>query len=68
MLAAEKTYADCGLAVITPMASNPGITEQGLANVFRLTNRDDHKGPALAKWLMTKMGKKAAVIVDDGTS
>ena len=49
------------------MASNPAITEQGLANVFRLTNRDDHKGPALARWLTTKMGKKAAVVVDDGT-
>ena len=49
------------------MASNPAITEQGLANVFRLTNRDDHKGPGLAQWLTTKMGKKAAVVVDDGT-
>jgi branched-chain amino acid transport system substrate-binding protein len=67
MLASEKIYADCGLPVLTPMASNPAITEQGLANVFRLTNRDDHKGPALARWLTTKMGKKAAVIVDDGT-
>jgi branched-chain amino acid transport system substrate-binding protein len=67
MLAAEKIYADCGLAVLTPMASNPAITEKGLANVFRLTNRDDHKGPALARWLTTSMGKKAAVVVDDGT-
>ena len=67
MLASEKVYADCGLPIVTPMASNPAITEQGLANVFRLTNRDDHKGPALANWLTTKMGKKAAVVVDDGT-
>jgi branched-chain amino acid transport system substrate-binding protein len=67
MLASEKVYADCGLPIVTPMASNPAITEQGLANVFRLTNRDDHKGPALARWLTTKMGKKAAVVVDDGT-
>jgi branched-chain amino acid transport system substrate-binding protein len=67
MLASEKIYADCGLPIVTPMASNPAITEQGLANVFRLTNRDDHKGPALANWLTTKMGKKAAVVVDDGT-
>jgi len=67
MLASEKVYADCGLPILTPMASNPGITEEGLANVFRLTNRDDHKGPALARWLMMRMGKKAAVVVDDGT-
>lgn len=67
MLASEKVYAECGLPVLTPMASNPAITEQGLANIFRLTNRDDRKGPGLAKWLATKMGKKAAVVVDDGT-
>jgi branched-chain amino acid transport system substrate-binding protein len=67
MLANEKIYADCGLPVLTPMASNPAITEQGLVNVFRLTNRDDRKGPALAQWLTTKMAKKAAVVVDDGT-
>jgi branched-chain amino acid transport system substrate-binding protein len=67
MLASEKVYAECGLPIVTPMASNPAITEQGLANVFRLTNRDDRKGPGLARWLMTKMGKKAAVVVDDGT-
>jgi len=67
MLASEKVYADCGLPIVTPMASNPAITEHGLANVFRLTNRDDHKGPAVARWLNDKMGKKAAVVVDDGT-
>src|SRR5580704_2883670 len=63
----DQVDAECGLPVLTPMASNPAITEQGLANVFRLTNRDDRKGPGLAKWLATKMGKKAAVVVDDGT-
>jgi branched-chain amino acid transport system substrate-binding protein len=67
MLASEKTYADCGLTILTPMASNPAITEQGFANVFRLTNRDDRKGPSLARWLTGKMGKRAAVVVDDGT-
>ena len=67
MLATENVYADCGLPVLTSMASNPAITDRGLANVFRLTNRDDRKGPALARWLMTKMGKKVAVVVDDGT-
>jgi hypothetical protein len=58
MLASEKIYADCGPPILTPMASNPAITEQGLANVFHLTNRDDHKGPALALWLSISMGKQ----------
>jgi branched-chain amino acid transport system substrate-binding protein len=50
------------------MSSNPGVTEQGLGNIFRLTNRDDRKGPGLAKWLHDKMGKRRAVVLDDGTT
>ena len=53
--------------MLTPMSSSPGVTENGLANVFRLTNRDDRKGPGLAKYLRTKMQKERAVVVDDQT-
>ncbi|WFU43277.1 branched-chain amino acid ABC transporter substrate-binding protein [Bradyrhizobium sp. CB82] len=66
-IATGKIYADCGLAVITPMASNPKVTESGFATIFRLTNRDDRKGPGLARYLMRKMGKTRALVVDDGT-
>jgi branched-chain amino acid transport system substrate-binding protein len=66
-IATGKIYADCGLPVITPMASNPQVTESGFATVFRLTNRDDRKGPGLARYLIQKMGKRRALIVDDGT-
>src|SRR3954447_18233039 len=55
-IATGQVYADCGLAVITPMASNPKVTESGFATIFRLTNRDDRKGPGLARYLMQKMG------------
>src|ERR1700674_222795 len=66
-IATGKIYADCGLPVITPMASNPLVTESGFATVFRLTNRDDRKGPGLAHYLIQKMGKRRALVVDDGT-
>jgi branched-chain amino acid transport system substrate-binding protein len=66
-IATGKIYADCGLPVITPMASNPQVTESGFATVFRLTNRDDRKGPGLARYLIQKMGKRRALIVDDAT-
>jgi branched-chain amino acid transport system substrate-binding protein len=66
-IATGQIYADCGLAVITPMASNPKVTESGFATLFRLTNRDDRKGPGLARYLMQKMGKTRALVVDDGT-
>jgi branched-chain amino acid transport system substrate-binding protein len=66
-IAAAQVYAGCGLPMLTPMSSNPGVTEAGLPNVFRLTNRDDRKGPGFAKWLVAKMGKRNAVVIDDGT-
>jgi branched-chain amino acid transport system substrate-binding protein len=67
-IAASKVYASCGLPMITPMSSNPAVTENGLPNVFRLTNRDDRKGPGLAAYLIEKMSKRRAIIVDDGTA
>ncbi len=67
-IAASTVYARCGLAMLTPMSSNPGVTDRGLSNVFRLTNRDDHKGPGLAAHLYRKLGKRRAVVVDDQTA
>jgi len=57
-IAASKVYAGCGLPMITPMSSNPAVTDNGLPNVFRLTNRDDHKGPGLAAYLIEGRGSK----------
>jgi branched-chain amino acid transport system substrate-binding protein len=67
-IAAARVYGNCGLAALTPMSSNPGVTELGLGNIFRLTNRDDRKGPGLARWLYDKMGKRRTVVLDDGTT
>jgi branched-chain amino acid transport system substrate-binding protein len=66
-ISASSRYQACGLAMITPMSSNPAVTDRGLANVFRLTNRDDHKGPGLANLLYSKRGKRRAVVIDDQT-
>ncbi len=65
---ASNVYAGCGLAMLTPMSSNPAVTDRGLPNVFRLTNRDDHKGPGLATYLYRKLGKRRAVVIDDQTA
>jgi branched-chain amino acid transport system substrate-binding protein len=64
---ASGVYAACRLAMVTAMSSNPAVTERGLDNVFRLTNRDDNKGPAVAGYLVRTLGKKRAVVVDDQT-
>jgi branched-chain amino acid transport system substrate-binding protein len=66
-ITASTIYQTCGLPMITPMSSNPAVTDRGLPNVFRLTNRDDHKGPGLAGYLYQKRGKRKAVVIDDQT-
>jgi branched-chain amino acid transport system substrate-binding protein len=64
---ASNVYAACRLGMLTAMSSSPGVTDRGLDNVFRLTNRDDNKGPAIAGYLYRTLGKRRAVVVDDQT-
>ena len=61
-LAASDVYHTDGLAMITPIASHPALTERGLANVFRYTNRDDETGRAIAIYLHGSLGKRRAVV------
>ena len=64
-IAASAVYDGCGLPMLTPTASNPAVTDRGLKTVFRLTNRDDRKGPGIAGYLISTMGKRRAVVIDD---
>jgi branched-chain amino acid transport system substrate-binding protein len=67
-IAASAVYDGCGLPMLTPTASNPAVTDRGLETVFRLTNRDDRKGPGIAAYLVSTMGKRRAVVIDDQTA
>jgi branched-chain amino acid transport system substrate-binding protein len=66
-IAASSVYAGCDLSMLTPMSSGPAVTDRGLPNVFRLTNRDDRKGPGLASYLYRTLGKRRGVVIDDQT-
>jgi len=63
-IAASAVYRRCGLAMITPIASNPLLTERGLQNVFRFTNRDDRTAQAIAAHLYDRLAKRRAVLVE----
>jgi branched-chain amino acid transport system substrate-binding protein len=66
-LVASGFYHECGLAMITPIASNPDVTERGFTNVFRFTNRDDQTGRAIAKYFFERLGKRRAVAIENVT-
>ena len=67
-LPASNVYAENGMLMITPAATNPQITERNLWNVFRTCGRDDQQGEVAAKYIVEKFaGKKVAIIHDKTT-
>jgi branched-chain amino acid transport system substrate-binding protein len=61
---ASRIYNQAGIVMISPSATNPALTQQGFENVFRVMAHDGKQGPAAAKFALTKLGKKVAVIDD----
>ena len=43
-IAAFKLYAQAGILMMTNTATNPLLTEEGFAHVFRFCGRDDQQG------------------------
>ncbi len=65
---ASDVYAENGIFMITPSATNPTITTRGLWNVFRTCGDDDNQGNTAAKYIAAKYkGKKVAVVHDKTT-
>jgi branched-chain amino acid transport system substrate-binding protein len=65
---ASEVYAENGVLMITPSATNPKVTERNLWNVFRTCGRDDQQGEVAGKYLATTFkGKKVAIVHDKTT-
>ncbi len=64
---ASKVYADKKIVMVSPAATNPALTQQGLANVFRVCTTDAVQGPAAADYATKLLGFKTAYVVDDST-
>jgi branched-chain amino acid transport system substrate-binding protein len=64
---ASEVYADNGVLMITPSATNPKVTERGLWDVFRTCGRDDQQGKLWADLALTKLKDAKIAIVHDKT-
>ncbi len=65
---ASEVYAENGVFMMTPSATNPKITERGMWNVFRTCGRDDQQGEVAGKYLVgAAKGKKVAIVHDKTT-
>jgi branched-chain amino acid transport system substrate-binding protein len=65
---ASKIFNEEGVIMISPSATNPQLTEQGLDTVFRTCGRDDQQGQAIADYILRHRKVIPVAIVDDKTA
>src|SRR6202795_1562325 len=65
---ASEVYADNGVLMITPSATNPKVTERKLWDVFRTCGRDDQQGRLWAELALGKLKDAKIAIVHDKTT
>jgi branched-chain amino acid transport system substrate-binding protein len=63
--AVAKTYADAGMPLISPSATNPTLTSSGFTTFHRVAPPDSVEGPQAGEWLAKKA--KNVFVVDDTT-
>ncbi|MBI4677957.1 MAG: branched-chain amino acid ABC transporter substrate-binding protein [Elusimicrobia bacterium] len=74
-IAAARVYAQAGMAMVTPSATNPEVTLQqtregwpGPRTVFRLVPTDDVQGAYAASFMVQRLRKRTVALVHDGTA
>ena len=65
---ASKVYEAAGILQISPGSTNPLLTEQGRANVFRVIGRDDAQGVVAGNYLADHWADKKIAILHDNTT
>ena len=61
-IAASPVYAAAGILMISPVSTNPTLTERGLTNVFRVVGRDDVQGIMAGNYLADHWGDRQIAI------
>jgi len=67
-IAAAEIYEAAGVVQISPASSNPLLTEQGRANVFRVEIRDDVFGTIAGDYLADHWADQKIAILHDNTT
>ncbi len=65
---ASDVYAEENILQISPASTNPKLTEQGYANVFRTCGRDDQQGKVAGNFLADHFAGKNIAILQDKTA
>ncbi|MFX1763539.1 branched-chain amino acid ABC transporter substrate-binding protein [Paraburkholderia sp. A1RI-2L] len=67
-LPASRVFANAGIPLIDPAATNPAITQQGLKSVFRVIPTDAQNSGIAGKYAVTATKAKRIAIMDDRTA
>jgi branched-chain amino acid transport system substrate-binding protein len=65
---ASKVYESAGILMISPASTNPQLTDEGGANVFRVCGRDDQQGVVAGTYLAEHWADKRIAILHDNTT
>ncbi|WP_223623941.1 branched-chain amino acid ABC transporter substrate-binding protein [Pseudomonas monteilii] len=65
---ASKIYAAAGIPQISPSATNPTLTRQGIPSVFRTVNDDAILGRYAGNYLVSQLKAQRIAIFDDRTA
>jgi branched-chain amino acid transport system substrate-binding protein len=65
-IAAAPLYESAGVIMMSASATNPRLTDEGRANVFRVVGRDDEQGIIAGDYLAEHWGDKRIAILHDG--
>lgn len=67
-LPASRVFANAGIPLIDPAATNPAITQQGLKNVFRIIPTDAQNSGIAGKYAVSVTKAKRIAVMDDRTA
>jgi branched-chain amino acid transport system substrate-binding protein len=65
-IAASKIYSEAGVPYMAASATNPKLTDEGGASIYRLRGRDDQVAARIADDLANNWGDKPIAIIHDG--
>jgi branched-chain amino acid transport system substrate-binding protein len=65
-IAAAPLYEAAGVIMMSASATNPRLTDEGRANVFRVVGRDDQQGIIAGDYLAAHWGESEIAILHDG--
>jgi ABC-type branched-subunit amino acid transport system substrate-binding protein/sugar lactone lactonase YvrE len=64
-MAAAEVYGPAGVVMVSPMSSDPRLTQAGWSTVYRVISNDDYMAPTAARMTYEELGIRRAVLLGE---